>query len=103
VKDDIAPTLSPESYIIATEDELNAKIKSEVSASVPLDGATIGASGGFLSKVKISDKSMLQVIRMTIKGPNLKAKDADLKLTSQAIKLLEGPDGPKRFAEQYGQ
>ena len=95
--------MNPKFYVILTEDQVKEKIKQEVSVTVPIEGAKITASGNFLRKVKVSNTSLLQVVSVTIADPPTRAKKEDLKLTAKALEVLEGPDGPNCFTEQFGQ
>lgn len=95
--------MNPKFYVISTEEQVKEKIKQEVSVTIPIKGAKVITSGNFLRKVKVSNTSLLQVVSVTIADPPTRAKKEDLKLTAEALEVLEGPGGPNRFMEQFGQ
>lgn len=100
--DDEGNKSTPNIYSIETLEELKQAIKSEVKASVPIQGVRVEASSSFLKSVKLSNKNLLQVVQHVIEEPLKRATFQELKLTSQAVTLLGEVDGPKKFQERYG-
>ena len=91
----------PNIHTITTSDELKARIKADVSVTVPLEGVAIEASSSYLRSVKTSDTSLVQIIEEIIQDDPVRANAFDVKLTAEASELL-GKD-LKAFTDKYGE
>ena len=91
----------PNIHTITTSEELKARIKADVSVTVPLEGIAIEASSSYLRSVKTSDTSLVQVIEEIIQDDPVRASAFDMKLTAEASELL-GRD-LKAFTDKYGE
>ncbi|KAL8686896.1 MAG: hypothetical protein Q9218_006784 [Villophora microphyllina] len=91
----------PNMHTITTSEELKARIKADVSATLPLEGIAIEATSSYLRSVKTSETSLVQIIEEIIEDDPVRAKAYDLKLTAEASDLL-GKD-QKAFMDKYGE
>ena len=91
----------PNMHTITTSEELKTRIKADVSAIVPLEGATIESTGSYLRSVKTSDTSILQLIEQVILDDPVRANAYDLRLTAEASKLLR--EDPTAFTDKHGE
>lgn len=91
----------PNIHTITTSEELKARIKADVSVTVPLEGVAIEASSSYLRSVKTSDTSLVQVIEEIIQDDPVRANAFDTKLTAEASELL-GRD-VRAFTDKYGE
>ncbi|KAL0577427.1 hypothetical protein V5O48_004555 [Marasmius crinis-equi] len=101
-QDHTHPKISVSSYTLDTADDVMEKIHDEVHASVCLKGETVEACGTFLRNVNVSKNAMCKVFRTTVEDPVMRGKQTEFKLDEKAKKILEGPEGPGKFVEEYG-
>ena len=86
---------------MTTHQELESRIKADVSARIPLEGLAIEATSSYLRSVKISETSLVQIIEEIIEDDPVRANAYDLKLTGEASELL-GKD-IKAFMDKHGE
>ena len=91
----------PNIHTITTSEELKARIKADVSVTVPLEAIAIEASSSYLRSVETSKTSLLQVIEEIIQDEPVRANVFDMKLTAEASELL-GRD-LRAFTDKYGE
>ncbi|KAL8994485.1 MAG: hypothetical protein Q9169_005558 [Polycauliona sp. 2 TL-2023] len=91
----------PNMHTITTSEELKRRIKTDVSATIPLEGIAIESSSSYLRSVKTSNTSFVQVIEEIIQDAPVRAETRDLKLTAEAAALLDS--NLNGFIEKYGE
>lgn len=91
----------PNIHTITTSEDLKARIKADVSVTVPLEGIAIEASNSYLRTLKTSDTSLVQFIEQIIQDDPVRANAFDMKLTAEASELL-GKD-IRAFTDKYGE
>lgn len=90
-------------HSISTSEELKDRIKADLKATIPLEGASFKTENSYLSTVETSETSLTRIIQRTITDKPMKISIPDLKLTDTARSILEKPDGWKEFSQKYGE
>ncbi|MCJ1396857.1 hypothetical protein MMC11_000047 [Xylographa trunciseda] len=92
---------TPNIHTITTSEELKSRIKADVNATIPLEGAKIEATSSYLRSVQTSKTSLVQILEEIIEDPPVRAKTEQLKLKPDALKLLK--KSVEEFQQKYGE
>jgi len=92
---------TPNIHTVTTSDELKSRIKADVNATIPLEGAKIEATSSYLRSIQTSNTSFVQIIEEVIEDAPVKADTGKLKLKPEALKLLK--ENVEEFQQKYGE
>lgn len=90
-------------HSVSTDEDLKTRIRSDLKATVPLEGALVHTENSYLSSVKTSDTSLTRIIQETITYPPSTIEVSEAQLSSRARTILEGRGGWPSFTQRYGE